>query len=261
MGAGIEFLHPAWWRDWMHAGVDQLGAAPFWLAALRIVFINTILSGDNAVVIAMACRGLPPHQQRWGLVIGVSVAVLLRVLFAGVISRLMLMPYVELIGGVALLVIAARLLVPDSKETGEVDAAAHLWRAIWIVVAADVIMSLDNIVAIAAAAEGDVLLLAIGLAVSIPLVMVGAALITGLVERFPVLVWAGVALLGWVAGDAIIADPAMSSRLAVHFGAQLFQQFQFAAPATGAVLAIAGGGLWRSRYANRVRPVGEHRAA
>src|SRR5208282_1807939 len=143
------------------------------------------------------------------------------------------------IGGVALLFIAAKLIVPKPADRNEVEAVAHLWRAIRIVVVADVIMSLDNIVAVAAAAKGDVLLLAIGLAVSIPLVVVGAALITALVERFAILVWAGAALLGWVAGEAIVTDPALSGHLAATIGANLTQQIAFAAPGTGAALAIA----------------------
>ena len=245
MGSFAEYLYPALWRDWVHAGVDQLGYTAFWFAVLRIIFINTVLSGDNAVVIAMACRGLPPHQRRWGLVIGVGVAVMLLIIFTGVVARLMLLAYVKLIGGAALLLIAARLIVPEAADRNGVEAVAHLWRAIRIVVVADVIMSLDNIVAVAAAAKGDVLLLAIGLAVSIPLVVVGAALITALVERFAILVWAGAALLGWVAGEAIVTDPALSGHLAATIGANLTQQIAFAAPGTGAALAIAAGGLWR----------------
>jgi len=245
MGSVAEYLHPALWRDWVHAGVDQLGYAAFWFAVLRIIFINAVLSGDNAVVIAMACRGLPPQQQRWGLVIGVGAAVLLRIFFTGDVAWLMLLPYVKTIGGVALLVIAAKLIVPPPVDRNEVEAVAHLWRAIRIVVVADVIMSLDNIVAVAAAAAGNILLLAIGLAVSIPLVVLGAALITALVERHPIVVWAGAALLGWVAGETIVTDPAVSGYLLPAVGAQLMQQIAFAAPGTGAALAIAAGGLWR----------------
>ena len=252
MGSFAEYLHPALWRDWVHAEIDQLGYTAFWFAVLRIIFINTVLSGDNAVVIAMACRGLPPHQRRWGLIIGVGIAVMLLIIFTGVVARLMLLAYVKLIGGAALLLIAARLIVPEAADRNEVEAVAHLWRAIRIVVVADVIMSLDNIVAVAAAAKGDVLLLAIGLAVSIPLVVVGAALITALVERFAILVWAGAALLGWVAGEAIVTDPALSGHLAATIGANLTQQIAFAAPGTGAAFAIAAGGLWRRGHEIKV---------
>jgi len=242
IGSSVQYLHPTLWRDWLHAGVDQLGYAAFWFAVVRIMFINFILSGDNAVVIAMACRGLPPLQQRLGLSVGVGVAVMLRVLFTGVLARLMLLDYVKLIGGVALLFIAARLLLPKSADR---NASAQLWRAIAIVIVADIVMSLDNIIAVAAAAQGDVMLLGIGLVISIPLIVVGAALIAALLDRFPILIWAGAALLGWVAAEAIATDPALIRHLAAAVGGPLTGQFQFAAPATGAALALAAGGLWR----------------
>ena len=159
MGAIAEYLNPALWRDWLHAGVDQFGYTAFWFAVVRIMLINVLLSGDNAVVIAMACRGLPPHQRRWGLGIGVGVAALLLIIFTGIVTRLMLLAYLKLIGGVALLVIAAKLIVPEAADRNEIEAVAHLWRAIRIVVVADLIMSLDNIIAVAAAAKGDFLLL------------------------------------------------------------------------------------------------------
>jgi len=245
MGSIAQYLNPALGRDWLHAGVDQLGYAAFWLAVVQVIFINMLLSGDNAVVIAMACRGLPPQQRRWGLVIGVGVAVTLLFIFSSVVARLMLLPYVKAIGGAALLVIAARLIVPEPADRNEVEAVAHLWRAIMIVVVADVVMSLDNMVAVAAAAKDDVLLLAIGLMVSVPLLVIGATLITALVERFLILIWVGAALLGWVAGEAIVTDPALSEHLAVYFGAPLTRQIGFVAPGTGAALVIAAGGLWR----------------
>jgi YjbE family integral membrane protein len=253
IGAITEYLNPAVWRDWLHAGVDQLGYAAFWLAVLQIIFINCILSGDNAVVIAMACRGLPPEQRRWGLVIGSTLAIALRVIFTGLIARLMQFAYLKLVGGLLLLFIAARLIVPDDADRNKVEAVAHLWRAIGIVVAADVIMSLDNIIAVAAAARGDFLLLAIGLAISIPLIIAGAAFIMSLIDRFPILVWAGAALLGWVAGEAIAADPAVSVRLVVKFGAELAEHMQSAAPATGAALVVAAGGLWRRWHEMRIQ--------
>ncbi len=135
-----------------------MDAAAFWLAVLQIIFINVLLSGDNAVVIAMACRSLPAEQRRWGVVIGAGVAVILRIVFVGVIAQLMLLPYLKLVGGAALLVIAAKLVVPDDPDKDEIQAAAHLWRAVMIIVVADIVMSLDNIIAIAAIAQGDLLL-------------------------------------------------------------------------------------------------------
>jgi YjbE family integral membrane protein len=240
-----EYFHPALWRDWFHFGVEQLGYTAFWLAVLRIVFVNFLLSGDNAVVIAMACRELPPQQRRWGLVIGAGVAVILRVILVGVLAWLMLLPYLKLVGGIALIVIAAKLIVPEDPDRDEIRAVAHLWRAATIIAVADIVMSIDNMVAIAAIAEGNILLLAIGLAVSIPLIVVGAALVLAVLNRFPVLIWAGTALLGWIAGELIVADVVLSSHLAAAFGAQLARQIAFAAPSTGAALAVAAGGLWR----------------
>jgi YjbE family integral membrane protein len=253
VGSVAEYLNLALWRDWFHAGVDQMGYSAFWFAVPRIVFINVLLSGDNAVVIAMACRGLPPHQRRWGLVIGAGLVVILLIIFTGIVARLMLLPYLKLIGGVALLYIAAKLLVPEAADKNEVEAAAHLWRAIRIVVVADVIMSLDNIIAVAATAQGDFLLLVIGLAVSIPLIVAGAALIMALLDRFPILIWAGAALLGWVAGEAIVTDSALSGHLTASVGEQLTRQVEFAAAGAGAALAIAAGGLWRRLHESKTR--------
>jgi len=247
------YFNPALWRDWFHAGVDQLGYTAFWLAVLQIIFINILLSGDNALVIAMACRGLPQPQRRWGMVIGATAAVLLRIIFTGVIAQLLLLSYLKLMGGIALFYIAAKLLVPDDADRNEVEAGAHLWRAVGIVVVADVIMSLDNVIAVAATANGAFLLLAIGVAVSIPLIVAGAALIMVLLDRFPVLVWAGAALLGWIAGQVIATDPAITGHLTASFGAKLAGHVEFAAAGAGTMLAIALGGLWRSLHELRIR--------
>jgi YjbE family integral membrane protein len=249
-------------RDWLSAEAAHLGYAAFWLAVGRIIFVNAVLSGDNAVVIAMACRGLPEHQRRWGLLIGVAVAAILRIVFTAIIARLMALPYLKLIGGAALLYIAAKLLVPERRDRNKIEAAAHLWRVVMLVIVADIIMSFDNVVAIAAIAQGDFLLLVIGLAASIPLLVAGAALIAALLDRFPILVWAGAALLGWIAGETIVTDPALSARLATALGATLAQQLEFAGSVSGAVLAIAGGGLWQCLHELNVRSrVGERDAA
>jgi YjbE family integral membrane protein len=244
VGSLAQYLHPALWRDWFAASATQLNAAGFWLAVLQIIFINVLLSGDNAVVIAMACRSLPATQRRWGIVIGAGVAVILRIVFVGVVARLILLPYLKLIGGLALLVIAAKLIVPDETERNEVRASAQLWRAVMIIVVADIVMSLDNIIAIAAVAQGNLLLLVFGLAVSIPLIMAGAALITVLLDRFPILIWAGAALLGWVAGRVIATDPAIVQRLTTAFGETFAQEAELAAACAATLLAVAAGGLW-----------------
>jgi YjbE family integral membrane protein len=237
------YLQMATWRDWLHASIDHLGYAAFWVAALQIVFINLLLSGDNAVIIAMACRGLPAQQRRWGIVLGAGVAVILRIVFVGIVAELMLLPYFKLAGGAALVLIAAKLIVPE-PDRDDVRAAAHLWRAVMIVAAADIIMSVDNVIAIAAAARGDFLLLVIGIAISVPMIMAGAAMIIALIDRFPILVWAGAALLGWVAGDTIATDPAVIHFTAA-FGDDFPQRAELAAGAAATLLAVGIGGLWR----------------
>src|SRR5262249_54902692 len=185
--------------------MEEIYEVGLWAAVVQISGINFLLSGDNAIVIALACRKLPQPQRRWGMIIGAGVASILLIVFTGVISVLMTLPYLKMAGGCALIWIAYRLLVPDDDEH-HVEAVEDLWRAVRIVVVADVIMSLDNVVAVAAAARGSYLLLGLGLMVSIPLVIAGAALIMALLERFPVLVWAGGALLGWIGGGLIFDD-------------------------------------------------------
>ena len=151
-----------------------MGEPEFWVAVAKIIWINILLSGDNAVVIAMACRGLPHRQRIWGMVIGAGVAVVLRIVFTGVVASLMLLPYLKIAGGLALFYIAAKLVVPDEPDESETEAVEHLWRAVRIVAVADIIMSLDNVIAIAAAAGGNMALLVLGLAISIPLIVAGA---------------------------------------------------------------------------------------
>jgi YjbE family integral membrane protein len=208
------------------------------------MWINILLSGDNAVVIAMACRGLPPKQRFWGMVLGAGVAVLLRIVFTAIVATLMTLPYLKIVGGLALFYIAVKLLVPDD-EHGEVAAVDKLWRAVRIVAVADIIMSLDNVIAIAAAAQGNVALLVIGLAVSIPLIIAGAALIMALLDRFPILVWAGAALLGWIVGEVIATDPAIEHPLRASLGADGAHTVALAASAAGAILVLTVGALWR----------------
>src|SRR6202047_2476389 len=188
--------------------MDQIYQIRFWAAAVKIIWMNILLACYNAIVIALACRRLPRPQRRWGMIIGAGVASILLIVFTGVISILMTLPYLKMIGGCALIWIAFRLLVPNEDEH-RVEAVEDLWRAGRIVVVADVIMSLDNVIAVAAAARGSYLLLGLGLMVSIPLVIAGAALIMALLERFPMLVWAGAALLGWIGGGLVFDDPAM----------------------------------------------------
>jgi YjbE family integral membrane protein len=238
----------------------------FWLAVGKIIWINVLLSGDNALVIAMACRGLAPRQRLWGMVIGAGIAVVLLIAFTGVVAKLMVLPYLKLVGGLALLVIAARLLVPED-EGDEVTAGTSLWHAIRIVVIADIIMSLDNVIAVAAAANGQLSLLILGLAVSIPIIIAGAALIMMVLDRFPILVWLGATLLGWIAGDVIQSDPAvqpvlhrlLDGKIALDLDATsavfgISPHFSldgdlvgYIASVLGAITVLAVGSIWRKR--------------
>lgn len=230
-----------------HVGIGELAHAPFWGAALEIVLVDLLLSGDNAVIIAMACRGLPRQQRRWGLIIGAGVSVALLVAFAGALTRLMQLPYVRLIGGLALIFIAVRLLVIEQREENEIEASTQLWRAVRTVFLADLVMSFDNILAVVQVARGDLVLLAVGLAVSIPIVIAGAALVTQLLDRLPILVWAGSALLGWVAGQTIVRDDALGSLISGSSNSA--ESLEWLAGGAGALLVIVLGGMWR-----RLRP-------
>jgi YjbE family integral membrane protein len=233
------------WLGMVTSGWSEMGQTAFWVSLIKIMWINVLLSGDNAVVIAMACLGLPPRQRLWGMVLGAGVAVVLRIVFTVVIAQLMLLPYLKIIGGLALFYIAAKLLVPEDEDEDEVQAVEHLWRAVRIVAVADIIMSLDNVIAIAAAAQGNFALIMIGLAISIPLIVAGAALIMALLERFPILVWAGAALLGWIVGETIATDPVIAAYLEPRLGPEGFHYVTLFAALLGAILVLIVGGLWR----------------
>jgi len=209
----VDFL----WQDITHA--------PFWIAALKIIGVNIILSGDNAVVIAMACMTLPPRQRLWGMILGAGVAVLLRVIFTVVVAEAMTYSYLQIVGGALLFYVAVKLVIEDADGDGddEVQAAENLLRAVVTVTVADIVMSLDNVIAIAAAAKSaaeqvdiahasaiKATLIIFGLATSVPLIIAGSAILMTLLERFRVLVWGGGALLGWVAGDVMTADKVMT---------------------------------------------------
>jgi YjbE family integral membrane protein len=240
-----EMFDPATWLAMVTGGWDEIGQTAFWVALLKIMWINVLLSGDNAVVIAMACIGLPPRQRLWGMILGAGVAVVLRIVFTVVIAQLMLLPYLKLIGGLALFYIAAKLLVPEDEDENEVQAVEHLWRAVRIVAIADIVMSLDNVIAIAAAAQGNFALILLGLAISIPLIVAGAALIMALLERYPILVWAGAALLGWIVGETIATDPVIQGYLEPRLGAEGFHYVMLFAALLGAILVLLVGGMWR----------------
>ena len=245
MGSIAQMADSTTWLGMVTSGWSEVGQAAFWVALLQIMWINILLSGDNAVVIAMACRGLRPRQRLWGMILGAGVAVLLRVVFTVFVAALMLLPWLKIVGGLALFYIAAKLLVPEEADENETEATEHLWRAVKIVAIADIIMSLDNVIAIAAAAKGNMALLVIGLSVSIPLIVAGAALIMALLDRFPILVWAGAALLGWIVGEVIATDPVIQSYLEPRLGVEGFHYVVLFAALLGAILVLLVGALWR----------------
>jgi YjbE family integral membrane protein len=243
----VDFL----WQDLTHA--------PFWLAAAQIIGVNIILSGDNAVVIAMACLSLPPRQRLWGMILGAGVAVLLRVLFTLVVAQAMTYPFLKLVGGLLLFWVAIKLVTEDADGDSDMQSGETIWRAVRIVVIADIVMSLDNVIAIAAAAELaanavdathaasiKATLIIFGLATSVPLIIAGSAILMALLHRFRVLVWGGGALLGWVAGDIMSTDPMVITWLG-EAGAHGIHAW---AGRLGALIVVCAG-LWivRSRRA------------
>jgi YjbE family integral membrane protein len=230
----------------------------FWIAVGQIIWINILLSGDNAVVIALACRSLPPKQRFWGIILGAGAAVVLRILFTVIIAQIMAVPFLKLVGGALLLWIAVKLLVPSEEaDESSVKAGDTLMRAVWLVTVADIVMSLDNVIAIAAAAETaaarvDVLhalsikttLIVFGLATSVPLIIAGSALLVALLNRFPILVWFGAALLGWVAGEIMIKDAAVIGWL----GEETVERLHLWAAAIGALFVVAVGWVIRRMH-------------
>ncbi|MFG1422765.1 TerC family protein [Roseixanthobacter liquoris] len=207
-----------------------------WLALLQIIWINILLSGDNAVVIAMACRSLPEKTRRWGIVLGAGVAVGLRILFTGIVATLLALPWLKVVGSLALMYIAVDLALPNEENEDAVAASDNLWKAVGTVAIADIVMSLDNVVAVAAVANGNWTLLIFGLAISIPLIVAGSSIVMAILDRFPILIWLGAALLGWVAGEMLLSDVAITDRLGGHDASEAWH---LPAAAAGAVLVVA----------------------
>ncbi|MBK5915746.1 TerC family protein [Rhodocyclus purpureus] len=213
----------------------------FWTAVVQIILIDLVLSGDNAVVIALACRNLPPEQKKKGIFWGVSGAIGLRVVLTFFAVGLLAFPGLKIVGGLLLLWIGIQLLLPEDEEGHDIQPANHLFGAIRTIIIADFVMSLDNVVGVAAAAKDNIYLLIFGLLVSIPLIVWSSQLILKLMEKHPWIVIGGAGLLGWVAGDMIVADNfwkewlAATAPLASH-----------AAPVAG-VLLVVGTGLWLAK--------------
>jgi YjbE family integral membrane protein len=268
----LQALDPAHISAFFTQAKSDMREPTFWFAVGKIIWINVLLSGDNALVIAMACRGLHGRNRLWGMIIGAGIAVVLLITFTGVIATLMSLPYLKLVGGLALIAIAAKLLVPED-EGDEITAGTTLWHAVRIVVIADIIMSLDNVIAVAAAANGELSLLVLGLAISIPMIIAGAAIIMLVLDRLPVLVWLGALLLGWIAGDVIASDLAVAPLLhhlldgkialdiagssaisgsSLHFNVAT-DLVEWLASVLGAIVVLVVGSIWRARRLREAR--------
>jgi YjbE family integral membrane protein len=226
-----------------------IGEGGFWIAVLQIILIDILLGGDNAVVIALACRRLPESQRNKGILWGVFGAIALRLVLIFFALQLLLIPYLKVVGALLLLWIGIKLLQPEDTDAhARVDAPQHLFGAVKTIVIADAVMSIDNVVAVAAAAKGDITLVAFGIAVSIPIIVWGSKLVLMLMDRFPAIITFGGGLLGWIAGGMLISDNALLPLLKgipdwLHSAASLL----------GALLVIATGTLLaRRRQAGRI---------
>lgn len=226
----------------------DINSAAFWGGLGSIIVADILLSGDNSIVIALAVRSLPPQHQRRAIVWGSVAAIAMRVILTIAAARLLTQPYLKFAGGVLLFYIGVTLLAGDGDEDGKTarPAGAGVWAAIRTILIADLVMSLDNVIAIAAAARGHVVLLVIGLAISIPLIVFGSTLLLGVMQRYPVVITAGAALLGWLAGEMMLTDPAIDR----HFGA-VPGGVVIAAATAGAVLVVTVGLYLQRRRAPR----------
>ena len=237
----------AWSTMFDHLWLN-MNESSFWIGVLQIIWIDILLAGDNAVVIALACRNLPPSVRLWGMILGAGVAILMRIGFTLIISTLMALPFLKIVGGLALFYIAVKLLVPEEEHVDEasIQASERLWSAVRVIAIADVVMSLDNVIAIAAASKGNTALFIFGLAASIPLIIAGAGLVMGLLQKYPVLIWAGGALLGWIAGQVIATDPVVKDYLVAAHGENFAHIVEYLSAALGGVIVI-GLGLMQRR--------------
>jgi YjbE family integral membrane protein len=215
--------------------MEMLSTPEFWIGLMKIIWINIILSGDNAVVIALAARSLPPDQQKKAVFFGSAAAVVLRIVLTVVAVQLLALPYLQIVGGLLLLYIGVQLLSENDEGEGHSKEHGSLMAAVRTILIADLVMSLDNVIAVAAAAKGNTTLLIVGLAISIPLVIFGSTLMIKLMERFPVIIVLGAALIGWVGGETMVSDVSLKDVL------QASPWLYYVAAAVGAVVVIGLG--------------------
>ena len=239
--------------------MDTLLNADFWVAVAQIIMIDILLGGDNAVVIALACRRLPAAQRRQGILWGTVGAILLRVALIFFALTLLQVPYLKIVGAALLLWIGVKLLLPEAEDAhGHIEASDKLWAAVKTVIVADFVMSLDNVIAIAGAAEtagdgNEMVLVVFGLLVSIPIIVWGSQLVIKLMDRFPAVITAGGMLLGWIAGTMTVGDPALAEWVPTEVDEKQRQQVSavvnYVAGTVGALLVLVSGRFLAARQA------------
>jgi YjbE family integral membrane protein len=247
------------WATW----IESLGTLGL---VLQIIGINIVLSGDNAVVIALACRGLPDNRKRMGMVLGAGVAIGLRLIFIFIVQQLLAIPLLKVAGALLLFWIAVKLLTEEEGEAHtKIGATDQLWHAIRTIAIADVVMSFDNVIAVVAAAKGSWLLIVFGIGISVPLIIFGATLVMWLIERFPIFIWIGAALLGWIAGEMLVDDRMLLQTLAGNpslvtsvpvtlenpVGLKPSGALHYTAAVVGTIFVVAAGYILRRRRVER----------
>jgi YjbE family integral membrane protein len=223
--------------------LEMLVTGSFWIDVLKIIMIDLLLSGDNAVVIALACRNLPTAQRKQGIIFGVGGAILLRVILTFFAVSLLALPYLKLIGALLLIWIGVKLLLPEDEYSEDnIKAETKLFAAVKTIIIADFVMSLDNVLGVAAAAKGNTFLLVFGLLISIPLIAWSSQLVLKVIDRFPMVIFAGGALLGYVAGEMLLGEALFSNVVAEH------HNLHYVLPIAGALLVLLlGYGFARKR--------------
>lgn len=224
----------------------------FWLAVMQIIAIDILLGGDNAVVIALACRKLPEAQRRKGIIWGVAGAIILRVILIFFALQLLALPYLKVVGALLLLWIGVKLLLPEDDDHANIEGSTNLWGAVKTIIIADAVMSLDNVIAVAGAAKGDLGMVTFGILISIPIIVWGSKFVLKLMDRFPVVITCGAALLGWIAGDMIMGDVVVKPLLS-----GLPSWLHYVSAALGAILVVATGKILASRAVRTASTVQE----
>ena len=228
----------------------EFGTPQFWIAVLQIIAIDIVLGGDNAVVIALACRRLSPEMRAKGIFWGVFGAIALRVVLIFFALTLLAIPFLKIVGALLLLWIGVKLLIPQEEAEHHIDASTHLWGAIKTIIIADAVMSLDNVIAIAGAAKGDLGLVIFGLVVSVPIIVWGSKFVMYLMDRFPIVIVIGGALLGWIAGDMMVHDAVVKDWVAAQAA-----WLKYGGPVAGVLIVVAIGKLLAARAAVPRHPV------